>query len=330
MDLTAFASTYGTDEACRAHMESLRWPGGPVCPGCGSVNNAVPVSTKPGRWRCRACNRQFNVLLGTALEGTHLPLRVWYLAMYLMLSTAKPISAMSLHRQLGIQYRTCWHLLHRLRAMLASGEKLPLSGIIEADGTYVGGKPENLPKGAPRPGKRGRGTTKPMLFAAIERGGEARTVAVPSASVAAIAPAPWGWTRGAATLMTDELGAYRWPDAERQSGIGRKMEAYHRVNHSQREYARTTPGGLRAHVNTAEGFFSLFKRGIFGIATASLPRRHHQVSPKHLHRYVRRTSPFDAAGHEFRYNGRKHDATERIACCLIGRHGRLRLRELFA
>lgn len=213
---------------------------------------------------------------------------------------------MSLSRQMQMQYRTCWHLLHRLRAMLASGEALPLSGIVEADETYVGGDPKNLPKGAPRPGKRGRGTTKPMLFAAIERGGEARTLVVPSASSAAIAPALWDWTRGAATLMTDELGAYRW--------IGRKMEAHHRVNHSQKEYARTTSGGLRAHVNTAEGFFGLFKMALVGI--------HHAVSPKHLHRY--------AAEHTFRYNRRGHDAAERIARCLIGRHGRLRLRDLFA
>ena len=303
MRLTDFIKAYGTDEACRAHMESVRWPDGSVCPECGLIDNAVPVSTKPGRWRCRACNRQFNVLLGTALEGTHLPLRVWYLAMYLMLSTAKPISAMSLSTQLGIQYRTCWHLLHRLRAMLASGEKLPLAGLVEADETYVGGKAENRQKHR-KPGKRGRGTDKPMLFAAIERGGEARSLVVPSASGAAIAPALWDWTRGAATLLTDELATYRW--------IGRKMEAHHAVNHGSKEYARTE-GAIRVHTNTAEGFFGLFKRGIFGI--------HHQVSPKHLHRY--------AAEHTFRCNTRK-DKAARIARCLIGSHGRLQLRDLFA
>ena len=322
MHLLAFTKTYGTDEACRAHMESVRWPAGPVCPKCGVINEAVAISTRPGQYRCRACDKHYTVTVGTAMEGSHLPLHVWYLAMYLMLSTAKPISAMSLSRQMGIQYRTCWHLLHRLRAMLAGGEKLPLSGIVEADETYVGGKVENLPKSAPKPEKRGRGTNKPMLFAAIQRGGEARTLAIPSASGAAIAPALWNWTGGAATLMTDELGTYRW--------IGRKMEGHHRVTHSKGEYpfaaipracargtlgrfARTTASGLRAHTNTVEGFFGLFKRGIVGI--------HHQVSAKHLHRY--------ASEHEFRYNT-QHDAASRIAKCLIGRHGRLRLRELFA
>ena len=119
--------------------------------------------------------------------------------MYLMLSTAKPakpqgglrgISAMSLSTQLGIQYRTCWRLLHRL----AAGEKLPLAGLVEADETYVGGvKPRGLPDKASNrqkhrePGKRGRGTDKPMVFAALQRGGDARSLVVPSASGAAIA-----------------------------------------------------------------------------------------------------------------------------------------------
>ena len=192
MNLATFTETYGTDEACRAHMESVRWPAGPVCPRCGAVGEAVAISTRPGPYRCKPCGKQFTVTVGTAMEGSHLPLHVWYLAMYLMLSTAKPISAMSLSRQLDIQYRTCWHLLHRLRAMLASGEKLPLSGVVEADETYVGGKVENRPKSAPKPEKRGRGTAKSMLFAAVQRGGEARTLAVPSAAAAAIAPAPFG------------------------------------------------------------------------------------------------------------------------------------------
>lgn len=104
------------------------------------------------------------------MEGTHLPLRLWYIAMFLILNTAKPISAMSLHHHLGVQYRTCWHLLHRIRAMLADGETLPLAGIIEADETYVGGKARNRQKHRDRP-RRGRGTDKPMIFAAIERGG---------------------------------------------------------------------------------------------------------------------------------------------------------------
>jgi transposase-like protein len=187
MKLTTFLRKFDTDEACRAHLESVRWPEGPVCPRCGTIDQATPIPTRPGLYRCGACRKQFTVTVGTAMEGTHLPLRLWYIAMFLILNTAKPISAMSLHHHLGVQYRTCWHLLHRLRAMLESGEKLPLSGIIEADETSVGGKARNRQKHRDKPG-RGRGTSSPMIFAAIERGGEARAAVVPSASAVALDP----------------------------------------------------------------------------------------------------------------------------------------------
>jgi transposase-like protein len=304
MNLITFMKTFGTDEACRAHMQSVRWPHGPVCPKCGTINEAAPVGGRPGVFRCNGCKGQFTVTVGTAMEGTHLPLNIWYLAMYLMLSTAKPISAMSLSRQMQIQYRTCWHLLHRLRAMLADGVKLPLAGIIEADETYVGGKARNRQKHRPET-TRGRSTDKPMVFAAIERGGEARTAVVASASATALDPLMYRWFDRDSILCTDELGTYKW--------FRSKMRRHHSVTHSAREYARTE-GSTRVHTNTAEGFFGLFKIGILGI--------HHAVSGKHLHRYV--------TEHEFRYNRRGHDVGERIARCLIGQHGGLRLRELFA
>ena len=303
MNLIAFMKTYATDEACRAHMESVRWPNGPVCPKCGVVDQAATIASRPGLFRCHDCKAQFTVTVGTAMEGTHLPLRTWYLAMYLMLSTAKPISAMSLSRHLELQYRTCWHMLHRLRAMLADGKPLPLSGVIEADETYVGGKARNRQKHRPAT-TRGRGTDKPMVFAAIERGGPAHTAVVPSASAMALDPLMFRWFDRDSVLCTDELATYNW--------FGGKMRRHHKVTHSAGEYARSE-WGVRVHVNTAEGFFGLFKMALVGI--------HHAVSGKHLHRYV--------TEHEFRYNRRGHDVGERIARCLIGHHGRLRLRELF-
>jgi hypothetical protein len=227
--------------------------------------------------------------------------------MYLILASSKGISSVKLAEHLGIGQKTAWFLGHRLRAMLGSGEKLPLSGIVEADESYIGGKARNLPKGAPRPEKTGRGTRKPMLFAAIERGGEARAKPIGSARIDDIAPLLWNWTggTGSAVLCSDELATYRW--------IGRKMEAHYAVHHAQQEFARTV-GAVRAHVNTVEGFFGLFKRAIVGVW--------HRISGKHLHRY--------AAEHEFRWNRRKTDVADRIARCLIGQHGRLRWKELTA
>jgi transposase-like protein len=218
MQLRSFMRKFATDEACRAHLESVRWPDGPICDRCGSINNAIPVEGRDGFWRCRDCGKQFSVTAGTPMHGTHLPLDVWYLGMYLILASSKRISAVKLGEQLGVQYRTAWHLGHRIRALLASGEKAPLEGLVEADESDIGGKVANQPKSAPRPRKRGRGTKKPMLFAAIERGGEARTLAVPSASGALFAPALWDWTgKGFAVLLTDELPTDRW--------LGRKMQA---------------------------------------------------------------------------------------------------------
>jgi transposase-like protein len=124
--------SFATDEAWR-HRQSVRRPAGRVSPKNGAVNEASAIASRPGVFRCRACKAQFTVTVGTAMEGTHLPLNIWYFAMYLMLSSAKPISAMSLSRQMQIQYRTCWHLLHRLRAMATNGETMPLAGVIEAD-----------------------------------------------------------------------------------------------------------------------------------------------------------------------------------------------------
>jgi transposase-like protein len=307
MKLTAFLKRFGTNEACRAHLESVRWPDGPICPHCGVIGDAWPVGGRPGLYLCQACGKQFSVTVGTPMHGSHLPLSVWYLAMYLILASSKGISSVKLGEHLGVGQKTAWFLGHRLRAMLDAGEKLPLSGIVEADESYIGGKARNRRKGAPAPG-RGRGTRKPMLFAAIERGGDARTAVIGSATIEAIAPLIWNWTggNGGAVLMSDELATYRW--------IGRKMEAHHVVNHARREFARTTTSGLRAHVNTAEGFFGLFKRALVGVW--------HQISVKHLHRY--------AAEHEFRWNRRRIDVADRIARCLIGQHGRLRWKELVA
>jgi len=298
MKLTTFLNRFGTDETCRAHLESVRWPDGPICAHCGVVGGAGPVGGRTGFYRCRACGKQFSVTVGTPMHGSHLPLNVWYLAMYLVLASSKGISSVKLGEHLGVGQKTAWFLGHRIRALLEGGEKLPLSGIVEADESYIGGKAKNLRNNAPPAGK-GRGTKKPLLFAAIERGGEARTALIGSAKIDDIAPLLWQWTGGGqAVLSSDELATYRW--------IGRKMEGHHVGNHARREFVRG-----QWHVNTVEGFFGLFKRAIVGVW--------HWISGKHLHRY--------ANEHGFRWNHRE-DVANRIARCLIGQHGRLSWKEL--
>jgi transposase-like protein len=178
MDLVSFLDRYPSQGACFAHFEAVRWPSGPVCPKCGVVNDALRLPKREGYWMCRACRAQFTVLHGTPMEGTHLPLRTWFGAIFLLATSSKGVSSMVISRQLGIGYKTAWFLTHRLRAMMEQDwEKL--RGIVEADETYVGGKKRKKGQASKRdsdddqPKGRG-GSRKMMATVAVERGGKAR------------------------------------------------------------------------------------------------------------------------------------------------------------
>ena len=127
MNLIAFIKQFGTDEACRTHMESVRWPNGPVCPKCGSINQAAPVGRRPGVFRCKACSNQFTVTVGTAMEGTHLGLNVWYLAIKLLGPNGDGLSTVKLGERLGIKQKTAWSLARRVRTMAEARDPLVLS-----------------------------------------------------------------------------------------------------------------------------------------------------------------------------------------------------------
>jgi transposase-like protein len=130
MELAAFSSLFGIDEACRVHLERVRWPDGPVCPQCGSSEGASSVGGRPGVYRCHACARQFTVTVGTPMHGSHLSLCLWYRAMYLTLAFTKGISSVELAKSLNVGQKTAWQLVQRIRAMQANGEGLPISGIV--------------------------------------------------------------------------------------------------------------------------------------------------------------------------------------------------------
>ena len=140
MTLSDFQSRFGTHEACRGHLEALRWPGGVVCPKCGTTDQAKRLATRPDIWRCRACRKDFRVTDGTPMEGTHLGLEVWFSAIYLMATSRKGVSALTLQAWLGVSYKTAWFLCHRVRAMLADGSATKLTGVVEADETSIGGR----------------------------------------------------------------------------------------------------------------------------------------------------------------------------------------------
>lgn len=207
-----------TEDEARAHIEKLRWPNGPACVHCGSVNvyRLQGKSTRPGLLACRDCRNHFTVAVGTVMEDSHLPLTTWVRAFHLMASGKKGISALQLQRQLGLgSYKTAWHLAHRIReAMRCEPVAGALKGTIQADETYVGGKP--------RPGtgyhKRGRGTSKAPVMVLVESGpgGKAHSRHIERVDGASLKGAICEMVDKASAIHTDELAAY--------AGVGQHFE----------------------------------------------------------------------------------------------------------
>ncbi len=272
---------FSTEEAARGLLESIRWPEGPSCPHCGVVNNATKMEGKAhrvGLYQCCDCRKQFSVTVGTIFEDSHIPLNKWLIAFYMMCSDKTQVSALQLQRQLEIgSYRTAWHMCHRIRfAMAELRYDDKLSGEVEADETYIGGKARG----------KGRGYTgnKTAVVSVVERGGRVRSMVVQNDRVdgGLIAKILKANVEPTANLNTDESPLYTEP--------GKKFASHDTVNHSEEEYARRDlETGRIATTNTAEGYFGNSKRSIDGT--------HHHVGRKHLSLYM--------AELDYKYNIRK-------------------------
>lgn len=280
-----------TETQAREYMEQLRWPDGPVCVHCGSTDVIAlqGKSTRPGVKKCRACRKQFTVTVNTIFERSHIPLRKWLIALALMCQSKKGISALQIQRHLGLgSYETAWHMCHRIRHAMDVGPlRGLLTGRVESDETYVGGKPR---KGDKKYHKPGRGTDKAPVVALVERDGQLRAHAVPSVTAKNLKRVISSEIdQENTTLITDELGSY--------TPIGKGFKKGHEtVNHSKREYSRD--GWI--HVNNCESYFSLLKRGIMGAF--------HHISREHLQRYCNEF--------EFRWNSRKLNDSQRFVVAL--------------
>lgn len=273
MNLSA-VSKLSEDEA-REYFERIRWPNGPVCPHCGSVESTKlqGKAHRAGLYKCSGCGDQFTATINTILEDSHLPIRTWLMAFALLCSSKKGISALQLQRQLGLgSYRSAWHLAHRIRHAMARD---PLKGLlgagggtVEADEMFVGGKPRKA-AGRHVPGShagKGRPRNKTPVIGLVERGGRVRAHVIPNLTAPTLKAAVRAHVDPSARLMTDENRAYR--------GLGSDFAGgHHVVNHSAGEYARGD-----ATTNTIEGFFGLFKRGVTG--------SFHHISDKHMNRYL--------------------------------------------
>lgn len=288
LNLSIIAKHFSDEEAAYELIERIRWPEGPICPHCGSVNHAYYLTptngyrtTRTGNvtyrrvWKCADCRNQFSVLVGTIFEDSKIPLSKWLLAIHLLCQGKNGVSAHELHRTLDITYKSAWFMAHRIRyAMQRPPLVDKLDGIVEADETYVGGKAR---------GKRGRGAAnKTPVVTLVERNGEAPSQVMHKVTGENMKQVLNEQVSKEARLMTDELNVYNEP--------GKAFASHETVAHGEGEYVRGD-----VHINTAEGFFSQLKR--------SIDATHHHVSAPHLHRYV---DEFD-----FRYSTRKIEDSER-------------------
>ncbi|HEY1773241.1 MAG TPA: IS1595 family transposase [Gammaproteobacteria bacterium] len=265
-------------------MEAQRWEGRPGCPHCGDMDVYQMTDSKTGkrqanyRWRCRGCKEQFTVRTGTVFEGSKIELRHWCYAYWRACSSKKGVSALEIHRQTGVSYKSALFMLHRIRFGMTDSATPPLTGTVEVDETYVGGKPRYRSN---KPGPKGK---KIAVMALVQRDGHVKTQVLATVTAQTVRQVIKESLHPEARLMTDESKLYTRPGREQTGG-------HETVNHSRHEYAR---GDVTT--NTVEGFFSIVKRGLNGI--------YHSVSKEHLHRYM--------AEFEFRYNRRSMEDGERI------------------
>jgi transposase-like protein len=293
-------------------FERQRWDGSVGCPRCGDTDVYQLKNAKTGErhtrflWACRGCKQQFTVRIGTILEDSRVPLRHWAYAFWAACSSKKGVSALQIRRMTGLSYKSALFLMHRIRFAMTptpSGPQ-PLTGTVEIDETYVGGKPR---KGSAEMERRLGGRLKARrgpardfadrktpVVAMLQRGGSVRAMVMPTVSVNNLKEALTANVDPSARVMTDERPGYR-------KIVPAHTGQHETVNHSKGEYAR---GDVTT--NGVEGFFSRLKRQMYGT--------HHAVSRAHLHRYVAEVA--------FKHNTRSMDDGERTAEAINGGEGK--------
>ncbi len=272
------APHFHNEKAAYAYVEARVWPEGPICPHCGGYERISLMggkSTRIGAYKCYQCRKPFTVKVGTIFEASHVPLRFWLQAMFLMASSKKGVSSNQLHRTLGVTLKTAWFMSHRIREAMRSGDLSPFGhggGIVEADETFIGVEP-----GEPK--AKAGGNHKMKVLSLVDRStGARRSYVLDFINAKVIGEIVTANLSREAILMTDEARHYM--------KIGEQFAGHGHTNHAAGEYvSRLNP---LVHTNTVEGSFSIFKRGMKGI--------YQHCTKRHLHRYL--------AEFDFRYSNR--------------------------
>ncbi len=266
INLAQLTEQFGTDDKCRKALEQLRWKNGPECPRCAS--KATPIANR-FQYDCDSCHYQFSVTVGTIFHDSHLSLWKWFITVALLCRAKKGMSACQIQSTVGMSYKTAWYLTHRIRKAMMDVAPQPLSGTVEIDETYVGGKKRRW-----RPG-----SDKQVVIGIRQRNGDLRLIHAEDARSKTVREIINANVGGHVELiLTDESLIYPYALSKIQKNKHRT------INHSK-QFAHGD-----VHTNTVESAFSLLKRGIIGTW--------HKVSAKHLPAYLDEMC--------FRFNNRKN------------------------
>ena len=268
LTVTDFFRQFPTDDACLEHLWNVRFGDEVECEKCGKVGKFYRLRKGPA-YSCPRCGHHIHPMVGTPFAKSRTPLQKWFYAMYMFTTTRHGVAAKELQRQLGVTYKTAWRMGHELRKYMAEVDgETPLSGDVEADETYVGGRTTG--------GKRGRGApNKTVVFGMLERDGDVMANVVPNVRKKTLQPIIKENVVKDSTVHTDELKSY--------SGLSKVGFEHETVNHGAGQYVDGD-----SHVNGIEGFWARLKLSIRGT--------HVHVSPKYLQSYVKEF--------EYRYNMR--------------------------
>lgn len=289
---------FPTEQTCIYHLEAIRWNGNVVSPFDAT---SKVYKCKGNKYQCKNTGKYFNVKTATIFDNTKIELQKWFLAIWIVTSHKKGISSLQLGRDLDITQKSAWFMLQRIRACFGAENNNELDNEVEADETYVGGKNKNRHASKKIDGSQGRSSKdKAPVVGMVERGGKLNAKKVDDVKSSTLTPEIVAVVKESATLYTDEWLGY--------AGVN-KIYDHAIVKHNKGQYVNG-----RIHTNTIEGFWSLLKRGIFGI--------YHFTSKKHLQRYVDEFV--------FRYNTRTNTDGNRFNLLLTNIENRLTYKELVA